>query len=128
MCARNKTKQRKNTHTTLLFFCFVYFFKKGRSGRLDLQAQGGGELWRALLTDPMSGDSLGELALQAPLAEEFRPFTGEVLEEGSWAASQAGVGPTALLTADPKFVRVLGSALALLTLAAVLGRWRVSGR
>lgn len=99
-----------------------------RSGRLDLQAQGGGELWRALLTDPMSGDSLGELALQAPLAEEFRPFTGEVLEEGSWAASQAGVGPTALLTADPKFVRVLGSALALLTLAAVLGRWRVSGR
>lgn len=99
-----------------------------RSGRLNLQAQGGGRVWRAVLTDPLSGDPLGVLPFEAPLAEEFRPFSGERLPEGRLAMAQEPEESGTPLISDPRFVMVLSLALILLTMAAVLGKWRANGR
>lgn len=98
-----------------------------RSGRLKLRAQGGGPLWRAVLTNPLNGELLGELPFEAPLAQEFRPFGGELLPEGRLAVAHEARGAGASMVSDPRSVPVLAIALMLLALAALLGRWRASG-
>ena len=53
-----------------------------RVGPLGELERGGGGVWRAHLSDGLSGDSLGVLPFVVPLAPEFRPFTGALLPLG----------------------------------------------
>jgi hypothetical protein len=99
-----------------------------RSGPLKLRAQGGGELWRAVLTNPLNGELLAELPFDAPLGQEFRPFGAALLPEGDLAVTSNDLGAGSVMASDPRSVAVIAVALILLTLAALLGRWRVSGR
>jgi hypothetical protein len=98
------------------------------SGELQLYGRGSAGVWRAVITDAMSGNFVAELPFEAPLSQEFRPFAGERLAVGGLYPAAAHAAEGSLLSPDPRFVVVFGLGLILLTLAAILGVRRPSAR
>ena len=99
-----------------------------RSGALKLYEQGSGDVWRAVVTDALTGEFVAELPFEAPLAQEFIPFAGEGIVLGSVDATALNLGEAGTARPDPRFVTIFGLGLIFLALAAVLGAARSSAR
>ena len=94
-----------------------------RVGVLD-GLEEGGDLLQARLSDPSTGEELAVLSFARPLEEEFQPFRGELLPEGSLVDAAPPSLLAGLALPDPRAPWVIGLAALLLALSAVLGRWR----
>ena len=87
-------------------------------------AGGGGERWRAHLSDAESGEELAVLTFDRPLDAEFQPFSQAPLGLGPLGGEVLVQPRSGQLVPDERTPWVIAAALALLGAAVLAGRWR----